>query len=398
MRARSITSRSDRSPRSTGSSSSFRTYAIEGKESTMTKRIVVGATLVLATAMGIGRSAAAGAPPEAKCAAAKQKAAATKEKAKSICYAKAAGAKVPTPVDPACLGKAEAKFQAAFAKAVAKSACADPGNGLPDPTAPVEGSVDACLTHITDQLPGTVATAKCTAAKIKAAGAVAASELGRYAKAAGAKVPTPVDPACLAKATAKLGPAFTKADSGKGGACPGTATFVQAAIDESCVTTIANQLPPKAPGCGNGVIEPGLGETCDDGNTVEDDGCPSSCHVDTCTPVPGTTSASVNVAAGTTLAGVTVFVDYPEGEVANLTVSHPFGVTGVSNDLGYGVKDAAVKLAGLPANFATLTFASRCQGAAAPTAADFTCTVEDAADPNGNTVDPRTVTCSVSIP
>jgi cysteine-rich repeat protein len=357
----------------------------------------IGVALLAAVAVFPG-TVRAGAPPEIKCAATKQKAASAKEKAKALCYAKAAGAKVPTPVDPACLAKAEAKFQTAFTKAVAKGPCADPGNGLPDPSKPIEDSVDACVSHITDQLPGTVATAKCTAAKIKAAGADAAGELACYAKAAGAKVPTPVDPACLAKVAAKLGPAFTKADSGKAGACPGDAATLQAEIDGSCVTTIANQLPPKPPGCGNRVIEPGLGETCDDGNTIEDDGCPSSCHVDTCTPMPGTTSASVTFTSGTPLGGLVVFIDYPEGKVASLTVKYPFGVTGSSNDLGYGVKTAVVKIGALPAKFATLTFANLCQGAAAPTAADFRCTVEDAADTAGNAVDPSTVTCSVSIP
>ena len=33
-----------------------------------------------------------------------------------------------------------------------------------------------------------------------------------------------------------------------------------------------------APGCGNGVIEPG--ETCDDGNTTSGDGCSATCQIE----------------------------------------------------------------------------------------------------------------------
>ncbi len=69
----------------------------------MKRRIAVAFLAAVAVFPGTVR---AGAPPEIKCAATKQKAASAKEKAKALCYAKAAGAKVPTPVDPACLAKA----------------------------------------------------------------------------------------------------------------------------------------------------------------------------------------------------------------------------------------------------------------------------------------------------
>jgi cysteine-rich repeat protein len=32
--------------------------------------------------------------------------------------------------------------------------------------------------------------------------------------------------------------------------------------------------------CGNGITQPGIGETCDDGNTVDDDGCDSNCLIE----------------------------------------------------------------------------------------------------------------------
>src|ERR1700687_4033659 len=48
-------------------------------------------------------------------------------------------------------------------------------------------------------------------------------------------------------------------------------------------TTHPTATPP--PGCGNGVVDFNLGETCDDGNTVDDDGpratnpCPANCRI-----------------------------------------------------------------------------------------------------------------------
>ncbi len=52
----------------------------------------------------------------------------------------------------------------------------------------------------------------------------------------------------------------------------------------------------------------------------------------------------------------------------------------------YGFTDNAVKLGGLPTALLTLTFET-CQGAPAATAGDFTCTVTDVSDDNGNVVD-----------
>ncbi|OAL32392.1 hypothetical protein AYO22_00414 [Fonsecaea multimorphosa] len=49
-------------------------------------------------------------------------------------------------------------------------------------------------------------------------------------------------------------------------------------------------------GCGNGVFEPSLGEECDDGNTVDGDGCSKSCNSTTST----TTSTSSTLSSSTT--------------------------------------------------------------------------------------------------
>jgi cysteine-rich repeat protein len=365
----------------------------------MTKTIAERRALQAALACGliaaVATAAVAAAPPEASCSAAKRKASAAKEKGKLACYSKAAAKSLQ--VDSACLMKAETKFSAAITKANAKG-CADPGNGLSDPASAMESSIDACVQHIVDALPD---PGKCSASKFKAAGADAAGELLCYSKASAKQVQ--VDTACTTKATAKLGPAFTKADSGKTGACTGAAVAVQAAIDGSCVLPIANLLPPKPPGCGNGVVEPGLGENCDDGNTTDQDACPPSCHIDPCTPVTGTTGISLHFTASGAIGGLGIVLDYPEGKVADPAASYPqAGVSGSLADYGYEAADNVIKFPGTitpnPAAFETISFARVCQGASAAVAADFTCAVTDASDGGGNPVDPTTVTCTVTIP
>ena len=401
----------------------------------MTKSMIaVIAAYVLVA--GMPRDAFAVTPPEAKCASLKVKAAGKKEAAKLGCHSKAATKSLT--VDSACLAKAEVKFSVAFSKASVPPGCGDPGNGLADPLAPIEDAVDACVNNVLDSIlnvtdsqcadagcttspcpdggrfdqamcgtcptiPGCAnadptVTAKCSGAKVKAASKSGSGELTCYSKAA-AKV-TGVDSTCLAKASSKVSAAFAKADAK--GACNGNAVSAQIAVDGSCVTTISNQLPPKLPGCGNGVTETGLGENCDDGDALNVNSCPAGCFINPCTHTTGTVSATVHYTppGGVTISGLTVFVDYPEGKVASLTVTHPFGVSGSPNDPGYGVTDAVVKLnAALNNPFMTLSFGNRCtQNMSAVVAGDFSCTVQDASDNLGNAVDPSTVSCNVTVP
>jgi cysteine-rich repeat protein len=149
--------------------------------------------------------------------------------------------------------------------------------------------------------------------------------------------------------------------------------------------------------CGNHFVDPG--ETCDDGNAVETDGCPASCHVETCSPSASTLATSVTYTgpAGVTIAGLTVFLDYPEGKVNAPTFSVVFGVGNVTNDLGYGVTATPIKVSGLPTVFIKPTYKT-CTGAPAATPADFKCTVTDASDDGGNVVPADQVTCAVTIP
>jgi len=172
-----------------------------------------------------------------------------------------------------------------------------------------------------------------------------------------------------------------------------------------CTTSGAQCLTPADCGtgercCGNGIVEASSGETCDDGNAVDGDACPHTCHIDSCAPITGSAfHASVTYAgpAGVTISGLGVFVDYPEGEVGFPTFSNAFGVSNSTTDVTYGFNAEALKLGGLPKPFMHMTF-TQCQGAPTPTTADFACTVKDASDDAGNVVDPATVSCAVTIP
>lgn len=81
--------------------------------------------------------------------------------------------------------------------------------------------------------------------------------------------------------------------------------------------------------CGNGVVEPALGEACDDGNTVNGDGCDASCQLEFETTPP--IEVSGGVACTTAEAGLarkiavddggTIYAIMRCGTAANLVVS-----------------------------------------------------------------------------
>jgi hypothetical protein len=153
--------------------------------------------------------------------------------------------------------------------------------------------------------------------------------------------------------------------------------------------------------CGNRTVDPG--ETCDDGNFVggKGDFCPATCSIASCTPVAAS-SFGIHVTythpPGTTISGLGIFVDYPEGKIRNaMKGTPPFGVSVDLNDLIYAFSIEVLKLGGLPSTLTPITFQT-CDGAAAATAGDFTCTVTDASDDLGNVVDPSTLSCAVTVP
>jgi cysteine-rich repeat protein len=379
--------------------------------------------------------AAGATDPLLKCASAKLKATAKKESGLLNCWSKNAAKPDPTKLSD-CMAKAQGALAPAFTKADSKGVCA--GRAQED----IEPTADACVQSILNTIPPDTCNTtsgfcvaattvpcttdldclvKCTSAKLKAAGKAASGGLNCYSKAVGkgtekCDVPSGhcvafptvpcttdfdcVDPACTMKADTGLTTALTKADA-KGACPPAVNAGVNSQVTAQCVTPVKNQLPGKAPGCGNGVVEAYLGETCDDGNTQNGDSCPANCHVDSCTPTTTSFGAHVtftsSAPAGTTISGLGFFVDYPEGKVGSLATTQPFGVNGSVNDLGYGFTANSVKLGGLPSPVLTLSFKT-CQGAPAAVAGDFSCTVTDASDDNGFTVDASLVTCTVTVP
>jgi len=359
----------------------------------MRKTIAMGVLIIAGMLVAAGGPAVAKTTPEQKCAGAKQKAAGKQASAELTCYAKAAGkSKIgmpPVAVDPLCLSKASAKFAAAFTKA---------GTACVGDAAAVQTQIDSCVTQITTIADG---IGKCPAAKIGASGKKAAAKLGCTAKSAGSG--KPLDPLCITKAETKFAGAIVKAEAK--GVCDGTAIALEQVVDNVCFNPVANQLPPVAPGCGNGIIE--AGETCDDGNTLDGDSCPSTCVIQSCSPTASTRTFTVSFAGPANTAAVQVLLDYPEGKISipgsgsdsNVTGSisnTPPGALLVSNDLDYALIQSVTSLSALTPGPIFTVQVNDCQGATVPTAGEFTCTVTDAADTSFNTL--TGVTCSVSAP
>ena len=158
-------------------------------------------------------------------------------------------------------------------------------------------------------------------------------------------------------------------------------------------------------GCGNGLIVGS--ETCDDGNTSDQDACPADCIVDSCTPNLATDyTVTVNFAGSEAVAGITVFLDYPEGKVSipgsgasvlpGIIDGLPGFAFGQSNDLDHALIQAVVDGAAFPSGQLFQIHFETCTGSPAPNLADFTCTVVTAGDENLAPI--SGVTCSVSLP
>ncbi len=361
-----------------------------------------GKSIVMIAALAAGMlasttSAQASATVPQKCASSKQKAVAKKEASKLGCYSKAAGKAVQ--VDQTCLMKADTGFTTAFTKADAKGVCEGTASA-------VEFTVDHCIDQLNAVLTG---TGKCPGAKLKAAGKNGSAKAGCWAKATAKGVPTggsnpdPAFVACLQKADTGLMNAFTKADGST--PCAGTEADAANIVDSDCIHAVMSQLPPVAPGCGNGIVDPG--ETCDDGNTVDGDACPANCVIQSCTVNTGThqgVSLHLTTPAGVTVGGLTLLLDYPEGHVRMPATTPGTNVLDTPNDLTYELKDALIDSTGtdgIPANGAgpiLQVMFDGCQGQALPVVTDYTCTIIDAADENGTSIDLSTLSCAVTIP
>jgi cysteine-rich repeat protein len=162
--------------------------------------------------------------------------------------------------------------------------------------------------------------------------------------------------------------------------------------------------------CGNGVREPG--ETCDDGNTSNDDDCPATCKEEQCTAI-GTATRDVTVswdAPGPAVA-LTILLDYPEGKVSLPNDADRLGaaLTGfppgtseqhrVLGTVGFALRAVVVKATPItprPGPLFHVRFFD-CKDATPPTAADFSCTVRQAFAPDATTP-VAGATCRVTVP
>lgn len=196
---------------------------------------------------------------------------------------------------------------------------------------------------------------------------------------------------------------------------PTTTTATAPPSTSSTTTTTSSTTTTTQPlNCGNG--QTNAGETCDDGNASDDDGCPADCRIDACDAIAGSqrfVRVTYEAPQGAAVSGVTVLLDHPEGLV-NLpgATGNPNGVpTGTISQVPSGSfanvarrhfnnQDFAVRVAVAAGNpfQTTQLFRIRfenCQSAPVPTPADFRCDVLGASDAFQN---PLTgVSCAVTI-
>jgi cysteine-rich repeat protein len=167
-------------------------------------------------------------------------------------------------------------------------------------------------------------------------------------------------------------------------------------------------VPDEGAHCGNGQVEPG--ETCDDGNTKDGDDCPSNCRIATCRPTSRQVTVSVEFLRSPSLVvgGVVVLLDYPDGTVSipgsigepsvGKRISNlPKNFASASYNLDYALRETVLMNRPLPAGEIFRVGFDLCEGASPPQAKDFTCRVEGASSPAGQTVPLDGLTCSVDI-
>ncbi len=193
--------------------------------------LVTVALLVGVRAFVIPHAAHAALTPAQKCTVAKQKAAGKKAAGKITCHTKV---KLAAAADPACLQKAEDKFDKAFVKAEKPGACQVIGDA-----ASVEGQVDTFVSALVQALnPGqalqaratTTPAQKCAIAKAKAASKKATAKLTCQIKNLSLPSAQLLN-LCFSTAEDKFDTAFTNAE--KPGACAATgdAAAIESLVD-----------------------------------------------------------------------------------------------------------------------------------------------------------------------
>jgi len=151
-------------------------------------------------------------------------------------------------------------------------------------------------------------------------------------------------------------------------------------------TPTITPTPTPTPVCGNGLLE--TGESCAS--------CPADCVVIPCTAsattqkfrVAFTTPPAKNATSGAVLVGYRGNLVSVPGSGVNNALTGPRIQNRLSggvyswNDLNYGLFTSVTRSLGVSGNIFTIEF-DRCQGAPAPTLADFGCNVEACASSSG---------------
>lgn len=197
------------------------------------------------------------------------------------------------------------------------------------------------------------------------------------------------------------------------GSC-GTPTLPSATA--TATPTISGNTPTRTPTrptggtCGDGIVDLGGGETCDDGNRIDNDGCPANCRVLTCSASEQRLSVDVNFAANNPdvfLQTLTIFLRYPDGTIslpgrddsppviARVT-SDIFSVT--PRDFDYALRVLLVDptTLGYHDGTAMTVVFDVCQGASAPALGAITCTIEDGTNQDFMTVPGDQITCTLA--
>jgi len=192
-------------------------------------------------------------------------------------------------------------------------------------------------------------------------------------------------------------PSETPTETSTAGETPAeTETPTATATFPPTLTPTVSPTPTMASVCGNGFLE--SGETCTS--------CAADCVVHTCTATTPVRTFAVNYAvpSGPMVTGVTVLMGYRSDRVslpgsgtgpAARVKNKPANAIAAINDLNYAIRVVLSRsVAFPPGRLFTVDFDS-CQGATAPTAADFGCTVEGCSNSNGNI---QGCTCTVTTP
>lgn len=170
----------------------------------------------------------------------------------------------------------------------------------------------------------------------------------------------------------------------------GTNTPTPTFTATASATATATATPTPPPLCGNGVIDEG--ETCDDGNRIDEDECPNTCVIAACDPTEERLSVTVSFTAFSTVSSMTVFLKYPDGNVGIPGVRNepsvnqrvagtPAGAFVARNDLEHGLRVVLSRAPEIPrGKLFTVSF-DVCEGVRDLSERDFACIVIDAVDP-----------------